>query len=88
MTISTKYTQAQLQQCFNQVKHPLYWRLPIDVIIDDPGPRNVKCLRTALLLWHSDNPKISRLSNGKLRVESTHKPFDSLTFIHQVWRPK
>jgi len=65
-----QFSAEQKQMCFDQVKHPLYWRLPIDIIIDNPGPMNLMCLHQAIEDIHNRVPKISTTADGLVRVES------------------
>jgi hypothetical protein len=63
-----KFTQAQMSQCFDNVKNAENWKDPINKTIANPGMQNLMCLAEAIVHFTGSFAHIKLLPNGKVRV--------------------
>ena len=63
-----KFTREQLCQAFDIVKNPDDWKMSIDIVIDNPGDKNLRCLEEAIIYFTGTGPFINVLDNNKVQV--------------------
>ncbi len=63
------FTQSEMEQALYVIS-PDDWRQPIDVLIEDPGPRNLECLAEAIIQFTGAPPVITKLDDGVIKVQA------------------
>lgn len=68
LRIHEPFTSTEMQAAFEMVRDKSDWKKPIDIVIDDPGPKNLACMEEAIIFYTGSTATVRELPSGRLKI--------------------